>query len=155
MLRICDDGNIKVPKFVVDNYNGLHPTSGFDFTVEYLSNLNDELATLRKEVEFLKDIQVEHSVTTHDTPIMKEDLLTIKAEMRKLNHRLMTDNLRKDSLILEGIRKVNDDDTNISNINPFQGDNCIPSSPIISSQDLLEVGNQSVQYTGGSPSFGR
>ena len=83
---------------------------------------------------------------------MKEDLLTIKAEMRKLNHRLMTDNLRRDSLILEGIRKGIDDDANINNINPFQGDNCMPSTPIISSRDLLDVADQSVQDIGGSPS---
>lgn len=152
LLKICDDGNITLPKFVVDNYNGLPPTSGFEFIADYLSKLNDELATLRKEVEFLKDSRVEHSVTTHDTVIMKEDLLTIKAEVRKLNHRLMTDNLRRDSLMLEGITKVNGDDTHISNINPFQGDNCMPSAPIISSQDLLEVANQSVQDVGGSPS---
>ena len=29
LLKRCDDGNIKLPKFVVDNYNGLPPTSGF------------------------------------------------------------------------------------------------------------------------------
>ena len=65
LLRMCDDGNMKLPKFVVDNYNSLPPSSGFEFIVEYLSKLNDELATLRKEVESLKDSRVEHSVTTH------------------------------------------------------------------------------------------
>ena len=48
MLKVCDDNNIGLPKFVVDSYNGLPPTSGFEFIGDYLAKMNDELATLRR-----------------------------------------------------------------------------------------------------------
>ena len=42
---------------------------------------------------------------------MKEDLIEIKGEIRKLNHKLMDDNIRRDSLILECIEN--------SSVNPI------------------------------------
>ena len=155
LLKVCDDGSIKLPKFVVDSYNGLPPTSGFEFIGDYLAKLNDELATLRREVETLKDIRVEHSVTTHDTVVMKEDLLHIKAEVRKLNHRLMASDMQRDSLLLESLRKAtNNDNDEDGEINLFQDiDDALPSAPAFeSSQGLLDVVNRTLQDIGGTPS---
>ena len=155
MLKVCDDNNIVLPKFVVDSYNGLPPTSGFKFIGDYLAKMNDELATLRREVELLKDIRVEHSVTTHDTVVMKEDLLHIKAEVRKLNHRIMASDIKRDSLLLESLGKTTDNDANEDNeINMFpDNDDFLPSAPgFESSQGLLEAANRSLQDIGGTPS---
>ena len=154
LLKVCDDGSIKVPKFVVDSYNGLPPTSGFEFIGDYLAKLNDELATLRREVETLKDIRMEHSFTTHDTVVMK-DLLHIKAEVRKLNHRLMASDMQRDSLLLESLRKATNNDTDEDGeINLFQDiDDALPSAPAFeSSQGLLDVANRTHQDIGGTPS---
>ena len=57
MLTYSDDNNISLPKFVVDSYNGLPPTSGFEVVANYILQLNEELINLRKEVTELKEFR--------------------------------------------------------------------------------------------------
>ena len=53
LLTRSDDNDISLPRFVVDSFNGLPPTSGFEVVANYIMQLNDELLTLR-EVTHLK-----------------------------------------------------------------------------------------------------
>ena len=100
LLTRCDDNSISLPQFVTDAFDGLPPTSGFEVVANYIMQLNDELVNLRKEVNSLKESN-NQKCCNPDVEFMKEDLLEIKGEVRKLNHKLLNDNIRRDSLILE------------------------------------------------------
>ena len=103
MLTRCDDNNIKLPRFVADYFDGLPPTSGFEVIANYITQLNDELLNLRKEVGHLKECRSNNEICNPDVAFIKEDLMEIRGEIRKLNHKLLNDNIRRDSLILECI----------------------------------------------------
>ena len=62
--------------------------------------LNEEITTLRKEVEALREFRLTDSIYSQNTTIMQEDILLIKSELRKLNHKLMEEVIRRKSLIL-------------------------------------------------------
>ena len=49
ILHKCDDIGFQLPKFVVDSYDGLPPTSGFENIAVLLNLLLDELVTLRSD----------------------------------------------------------------------------------------------------------
>ena len=101
LLKRCDDNNCELPKFVVDSYDGLPPTSGFDLIAQSLTALNEEISALRKEIEYLKENRIEETITIHDMGMIKEDLITIRGELRKISHRNMNDDIRRSSIVLE------------------------------------------------------
>ena len=118
LLTRCDDNNICLPRFVADYFDALPPTSGFEVISNYIMQLNDELINLRKEVNLLKEGSKNNDICNPDVAFIKEDLLEIKGEIRKLNHKLLDDNIRRDSLILECIENTSkngivDDDKEI------------------------------------------
>ena len=51
MLRKRDETGIQLPKFVVDFYNGLPPSSGFEIIASSRNMLMDEIASLKTEIE--------------------------------------------------------------------------------------------------------
>ena len=105
ILKKCDETAVVLPKFVVDTFDGLPPSSGFEVIANTLVSLNDEIAMLKKEVETLRDSRVEQSIVSHDNIVMKEDLLFIKGELRKLNLRFMNGDIRRNSIALENLEK--------------------------------------------------
>lgn len=100
LIKKCDDGDIRLPTYVADSYCGLPPTSGFDVVASHMIELNEQLTALRKEIEVLKESRVNDNIDLKNNTIVQEDLLTIKSEIRKLNHKLMGENLRRSSLLL-------------------------------------------------------
>ena len=174
ILRKCDDNKLKLPKFVVDTYDGLPPTSGFELIAQTLTSLNDEIVSLKSEIENLKDSRIEQGIVSQDMAMMKEDLITIKGELRKINHSVLKDDIRRDSLLLgnlHSIRRMNeylDEDKSTtetetnngkhsaaSECNRSLGRSSIavsPSAPSLKSDDLIDVANRSIQDIGGSPS---
>ena len=173
ILKRCDDKKCELPKFVVDSYDGLPPTSGFDLIAQSLTALNDEILALRKEIEYLKDNCIEQTFTFNDMSMIKEDLITIKGEIRKINHRNLNDDIQRSSLVLEHLQSVRSKTDYIDkqmsvdiwgadiNENGITGRsysatndsvNIIPNAPLEDSNNLLEIVNRSCQDEGGSPS---
>ena len=101
LFKKCDDNNRKIPKFVADTYNGMPPSSGFDIVAQAIQSLIQETADLKKEIESLKDGRNIQEVINHDNRIMQEDLLIIKGELRKLNHKFINDDMRRNSMVLD------------------------------------------------------
>ena len=164
ILKRCDDENCELPKFVVDSYDGLPPTSGFEIIAQSLTTLNDEILSLRKEIEYLKDNRIEQTITIHDMSMMKEDLIMIKGELKKINHRGLSDDIRRNSFVLEHLqdfrKTVDYTDSDIpDNVcasynaeNSIRSSNILPSAPLMESDNLLEIVNRSLQDNGGPPS---
>ena len=95
-------------KFVVDRYDGLPPSSGFEVIAHTMLTLNNEMKALKSEIESLRENRLEENQARQDTEIVKEDLLIIKGELRKLNHKIMSDEIRRDSELLESLDKSNE-----------------------------------------------
>ena len=62
-------------------------------------NLNKEIVSLRKEIEALREIRMNENYLPQNN-ILQEDIMSIKGELRKLNHKLMKDDLRRSSLMI-------------------------------------------------------
>ena len=105
MFTKCDDEDVSLPKFVVDSFNGIPPTSGFEVVSDNIIALIDELGNLRQEISLLKQHREEENVYRQDIMIIKEDLLAIRGDIRKINHNMMSDNIKRDSLLLENMSK--------------------------------------------------
>ena len=103
ILKRCDEKRMDLPKFVADSYDSLPPSSGFDVVAESLISLIDEISLLRKEVEFLKEKRVTDLAANRDMTMLKEDVITVKGELRKLNHKLIGENIRRNSILLNTI----------------------------------------------------
>ena len=88
---------------LVDCFDGLPPSSGFEIIAQTLISLNDEIVSLKKEVEVLKENRIEEKISAHDMIVVKEDLIGIKGELRKLSHRFLKDDVRRNSLLLENL----------------------------------------------------
>ena len=89
--------------FLADKYGSLPPTSGFEVVASSINSLLKEIADLRKEVTLLKTSRIEDETMKQDHQLFKEDLITIKGELRKLNHKLMGDEIRRSSLALGNV----------------------------------------------------
>ena len=174
ILKRCDDDNIKLPKFVVDSYDGLPPTAGFELIAHSLSVLNDEILSLKKEIEYLKDNRIEQSFTVHDVGMIKEDLITIKGELRKINHKSLNDDIQRSHFELEQLQKLRstpvyidkdmpenqcggyDDNERgaIARYHPSakKSTSILPSAPLEDSNNLFAIGNRTYQDDGGTPS---
>ena len=124
LLGKTEDKNIELPAFVADTYNSLPPSSGFELVADHIVNLNEEISSLKKEIEALKDIRLNEDVLSKGNNILQEDLMFIKGELRKLNHKLMKDDLRRNSLLLSAVERQSLDD-------PCTYDNSTGVSPLI------------------------
>ena len=175
MLKKCDDDKIMLPKFVVDRYDGLPPSAGFEVIAQTMVTLKNEMTALKREIESLRENRLEENQARQDSEILKEDLLIIKGELRKLNHKIMSDEIRRDSLLLESLNKSNENklinsenagvDLSHKEINEDNGNydgvltgvNSVfaPSAPLLTgsaSLDLVEILDKSFQDDGGIPS---
>ena len=180
IITRCDDKDLILPKFVADSYDGLPPTSGFEVVANYMVQLIDELTHLRKEVAQLKESRQEERICNQEITFIKEDLLEIKGEVRKLNHKMLSDSIRRDSILLESfensakalekhnfdkqdsvpISAKNDDLGKLPNasvvlpeaslIAEVTDDDCSPRHSVAS--QLLPYWQQEVQDLGGVPS---
>ena len=103
MLEKCDDGDVLLPKFVADSYNALPPSSGFEVIASHIISLMDEISSLKTEVAALKDARIGSDSARQENAIIQEDILEIKGELRKLNHKIIGENLRRDSLLLTSV----------------------------------------------------
>ena len=77
----------KLPTFVVNSFNAVPPSFGFELVADHMVKLNEEILALRKEVEALKETRLNETTNSQTNMIIQEDLLLIKGELRKLNHR--------------------------------------------------------------------
>ena len=162
ILKRCDENKRELPKFVVDSYDGLPPSSGFELIAQSLTALNDEIVSLRKEIEHLKDSRIQENVIVHDMSMMKEDVIIIKGELRKMNHRALNEDIQRSSFVLENLHNIketsdyNDDDMsdNVCGTDPSTktSANVLPSAPEMESGSLLEIVNRSFQDEGGAAS---
>ena len=174
ILRKCDENKWQLPKFVVDSYDGLPPTSGFELIAQSLTSLNEEIVSSKKEIEHLKERRIEQDLASQDMTRIKEDLITIRGELRKINHSALQENVRRDSLLLDNLHNircnsefineasstaeaevdcVNNSTKNENNRSLSRSSTIItPNAPYLTSDDLLEAANRSFQDDGGSPS---
>ena len=113
MLSRCDENGTELPRFVVDEYDGLPPSSGFELVANSMTSLFQEIMNLREELNLLKNCRRDDIDYHQDHLIFKEDLLTIKGEIRKLNHKLIKQDIRRNSFILGNLeiadQRINDD----------------------------------------------
>ena len=152
MLKKCDDLDTVLPKFVADSYCGLPPSSGFEVVAQSLTTLISEINTLKNEIESLRENRLAETVFHHDTVLIKEDLLTIKGEIRKLNHKMIDKEIRRNSLNLDVLynsdHNVRDMITHIRD----QEDNLLSPSAPPASQEPWNFYSRSFQDNGGPPS---
>ena len=90
LLKKCEEEAIDLPSFVVDSCNSMPPSSGFDVVAHSMHTL-DEISTLKKEIECLKENRLADDIRNQQNVLIQEDLLTIKGEIRKLNLKLVGD----------------------------------------------------------------
>ena len=109
----------------------------------------DEIALLKEEIKLLKGSRLSVNIDKDDTLHMKEDIITIKGELRKLNHRLMGEEVRRNSLLPQSLenntvvstgRNGNENETGDKNINLDQN----------TDGDGLTNGNELNDECGGS-----
>ena len=105
ILEKCDEKGLAIPKYVADAYDSLPPTSGFEVIAQSITTLLDEISSLKKEISSLKESRMKENLLCQDNNVIKEDLITIKGEVRKLNHKLLGTELRRNSLILNSLDK--------------------------------------------------
>ena len=101
MLRKCESSGISLPTYVADSYDCLPPSSGFEVVAQSIVSLMDETTSLRKEVEALREQRFNETVHQQDIKMIKEDVVTMKGELRKINHRILGEAARRNSLVLE------------------------------------------------------
>lgn len=100
ILERCDEENFNLPKYVADSYDSLPPTSGFEVIAQSVVSLIDEISTLKREINFLTESRKNEISFNKDNVHIKEDLVIIKGEIRKLNQKLQGDEVRCSSLAL-------------------------------------------------------
>ena len=87
-----------------DSYNGLPPSSRFELIANHVVNLMEEISSLRKEVEAFRESRLADSILLQNNTIIQEDLIVMKGEIRKSNHKLMSENVGRHSLMLSTIK---------------------------------------------------
>ena len=167
LLERCDDGDVMLPKFVADSYNALPPTSGFEIIASQIVSLMEEISSLRTEVAALKDARLNDNSVRQENAIIQEDVLEIKGELRKLNHKIIGDHIRRDSLILASVEnsllpsssscnKYNDNKTPSDKpaviSKTVEVTSVSPSAPPFSLQPEDELLERLLNDDGGSPS---
>ena len=167
LLNKCDDGDVLLPKFVADSYNALPPSSGFEVIAGQIITLMDEISLLRTEVAALKDARLSNNNIQQENNILQEDILEIKGELRKLNHKIIGDNIRRDSLLLSSVEtsliptaakcdEYKDNNTSSdkseSVITTVEVTSASPSAPSFSSPFQNELLDRLLNDDGGLPS---
>ena len=105
ILKHCDENEFILPKYVSDSFDSMPPTSGFEVIAGCMRTFIDEITLLKEEVKFLKESRLSEDVSKDDSLHMREDIMAIKGELRKLNHKLMGDEMRRNSLVLQSLDK--------------------------------------------------
>ena len=102
MLKRCDDEeSLILPRFVADSFSGMPPSSGFEIVAQAMQSLIQEISDLKKEIVHLKDNRLVSDVQQQNNILIQEDLLVIKGEIRKINLKLVGEEIRRNSLVLE------------------------------------------------------
>ena len=103
ILKICDDSGIKLPKYVADSYDSLPPTAGFEIVAQSMVILIDEISSLKKEIAYMKEKRLTDTIYQQDFTLVKEDLLTIKGDLKRIYHSLLRKDIRRNSLLLQSL----------------------------------------------------
>ena len=105
ILKKCEESGICLPKYVADSFDSLPPTSGFDVIADSIVSLQSEILSLKEDVSFLRETRLTESASSQDNAVIKEDIILIKGELRKLNHKLLGNEVRRSSLLLQSLDK--------------------------------------------------
>ena len=105
ILKKCDENKVILPKYVSDSFDSMPPTSGFEVIAGCMRTFIDEIAALKEEVKLLKESRLSEEMGRDEELHMREDIIAIKGELRKLNHKLMRDEVRRNSLLLQSLDK--------------------------------------------------
>ena len=127
----CDDEGISLPSFVADSYRGLPPSSGFEVVAQHMTALIDEISTLRNEIQHLKESRLADVVHRQSDNLLQEDVMVIKAELRKLNHKLLNEDVRRNSLVLQSIHRSSKNSEDI--VSGIENENPVLSTPYVNS----------------------
>ena len=106
LLKRCDEEGTSLPKFVADTYNSMPPSSGFEIVAHSMQSLIHEISNLKSEIESLRENRFTEEFHHQSNTLIQEDLLVIKGEIRKLNLRLMGDEVRRSSLTINSLDKA-------------------------------------------------
>ena len=80
LLRVLDEENVKLPRFLCDGYSNMPPASGFETIAEHIVNLMLQIDTLRSEVQTFKSA---NRVNDNNSLLeVKEELRDIKILLR-------------------------------------------------------------------------
>ena len=152
LLSDSDDNDKVLPKFVVDTYNGLPPISGFELVANSINSLMEELSKLTNEISVLKKERINETIFKNDYVIMKEDILTIKGELRKLNHSILKEDIRRNSFILDTLDKSLNDLTS-----PDKNPSVIEKNTDVqlqgSSRIVADINNEVISILPSAPRF--
>ena len=155
VLKKCDEAGREHPLFVTDSYNGLPPSSGFEVVAHSMTTLIEEISSLRKEIEKLKENRLTDDVHRHDSLVIQEDMLAIKGELRKLNHKLMGNEIRRSSFILNSVNgSSNDMERNRISIevNGCEADDVLPESTFAATDFGPRVDEENILSPSAPPS---
>ena len=103
LFKKCDNDGFNLPTFVADGYDSMPPTSGFEVVAHSMQTLIEEISKLKKEIECLRENRLTDDMCHQNNMVMQEDLLIIKGELRKLNLKLVGDDVRSNSLMLDSL----------------------------------------------------
>ena len=94
---------VQLPTYVADTYNSMPPSSGFEIVARTVQTLIQEISDLKHEISDLKKNRQSNEVRSQDNSLILEDIMVIKGELRKLNHKLISDDVRRSSIALNSL----------------------------------------------------
>ena len=163
MIKLCDENKMKLPKYVSDSFDSMPPTSGFEVIATYMKSFIDEIVVLKDEIKFLKENRFSVNVDKDDAIHMKEDIIAIKGELRKLNHRLLGGELRRNSMLLQSLdknsvimssKKCDSKGTKNANKNSERNADCVDlsnfSDHISEFENIAEISGCALEFQRGS-----
>ena len=153
ILTKCEESGIALPKYVAYSYDGMPPTSGFEVIANSIVSLVDENTQLKEEIKYLKEERLNENTRYQDTALIKEDVLIIKGELQKLNHKLLRNELRRDSLLLQSVDDSFSNGLDKTAAGSRRGEKFIECEPNHDSKVLSDESKDEVDTILSAPSF--
>ena len=94
---------VQLPTYVAGTYNSMPPSSAFEIVARTVQTLIQEISDLKHEISDLKKNRQSNEVRSQDNSLILEDIMVIKGELRKLNHKLISDDVRRSSIALNSL----------------------------------------------------